>query len=196
MDHASREWAALQLALDLHRDPWGVRLVRKQPLPDGMGLLLAVAAGEDPASETAATARFDRPSKFVREAATFFIEQILLAPGTDSYRVLGANPEASVTELRRNMALLMRWLHPDVARAGDRAVLAQRIAAAWNTLKTPERRAAYDLQRSGAMPDGTHAEGTGARGRTGSGHRAKALRRRKSRLPRLVAFWLLGKSRY
>ena len=48
------------------------------------------------------------------------------------------------------MALLMRWLHPDVAREGERSVFAARIAAAWNTLKTPERRAAYDRERHAA----------------------------------------------
>ena len=50
----------------------------------------------------------------VRLAATFFIEQILFAPHADSYRVLGASPQASASELRRNVALLLRWLHPDL----------------------------------------------------------------------------------
>jgi curved DNA-binding protein CbpA len=163
-----------------------------------MGLLLTVAAGDDPAREAAAVARLGRPLEVLREAATFFIEQILFAPGGDSYRVLGASPAASTGELRHNMALLMRWLHPDVARAGERAVFAQRIAAAWNTLKTPERRAAYDRERqSAAVPaDGAHFEGAGARGRSGRGHRSKVPGRRRSRLPRFLAFWLLGRSRY
>jgi hypothetical protein len=198
MGEATGDWAALQLALDLHRDPWGARLVRQQPLPGGMRVLLSVAAGDDTASEAAAAARLGRPAPSVREAATFFIEQILLAPGTDSYRALGAGPAASTAELRQNMALLMRWLHPDVAREAERAVFAQRIAAAWNTLKTPERRAAYDRERqSTAMPDnGPHGAAAGARGRRGRGYRTRESGRRKGRLPRLLAFWLLGRSRY
>ena len=50
----------------------------------------------------------------VREASAFFIEQILLGPDADSYRVLGADRNAAAAELRRNMALLLRWLHPDM----------------------------------------------------------------------------------
>jgi hypothetical protein len=195
MGGATGDWAALQLALDLHQVPWRVRLVRAEPLPDGMSRLLNVAAGDDPASGAAAVAAFGRPLEAIRDAATFFIEQILLAPGTDSYRVLGARPAASTAELRHNMALLMRWLHPDVAREGERAVFAQRIAAAWNTLKTPERRTAYDRERqSPAMP--AHMPFSAAGARAARGHRSGASGRRKGRLPRLLAFWLLGRPRY
>jgi hypothetical protein len=189
------DWAALQLALDLHRAPWGVRQVRQQPLPNGIGLLLSVAAGEA-ASEAAAVARLGRPLEATREAATFFIEQVLLAPGTDSYRVLGASPAAATSELRRNMALLMSWLHPDVAREGERAVFAARIAAAWNTLKTPERRAAYDRERQDAVPHAHWPIPEPARSGRGRRRGSGASGRRKSRLPRLLAFWLLGRSRY
>jgi hypothetical protein len=192
------DWAAFQLALDLHRVPWRVRVVRGQPLPGGMRLVLIVAAG-DAASEAAAAAALGRPAEVVREAATFFVEQILLAPGGDSYRVLGCGPAAPTSELRHNMALLMRWLHPDVAREGERAVFAARIAAAWNTLKTPERRAAYDRERQcAATPANGAPFAAAAEGRAGSGraYRYGASGRRKGRLPRLLAFWLLGRSRY
>ena len=59
----------------------------------------------------------------IREAAGFFVEQILLFPGADSYRVLGASPEATNRELRRNMSLLLRWLHPDLDPRGERSDL-------------------------------------------------------------------------
>lgn len=42
------------------------------------------------------------------------------------------------------MALLQRWVHPDMDRAGDRTVYATRVTRAWEALKSPERRAAYD----------------------------------------------------
>ena len=67
-----------------------------------------------------------------------------MAPGSDSYRVLGATPDASAQDLRHNMALLMSWLHPDKDPAGDRAVLAARVTRAWTDLRTPDRRTAYD----------------------------------------------------
>ena len=63
---------------------------------------------------------------------------------SNNYRVLGATPEASPQDLRRNMALLMTWLHPDKNPSGERAVLAARVTAAWDTLRSPDRRAAYD----------------------------------------------------
>src|SRR5262249_3277092 len=49
-----------------------------------------------------------------------------------------------------NVALLMRWLHPDLEPSGERSIFISRVTAAWNDLKTPQRRAAYDaiLQRS------------------------------------------------
>ena len=57
----------------------------------------------------------------------FFIEQILFAPDADSYRVLGTAPQATPSELRRNVALLMRWLHPDLDPRGERSVFIGRV---------------------------------------------------------------------
>jgi DnaJ-class molecular chaperone len=94
-----------------------------------------------------------RPRDVVREAAAFFIEQVLLHPGADSYRVLGARPDAPNGELRRNMALLLKWLHPDSDRQGQRSVFATRVTRAWNDLKTPERRAAYDRSQRISMAE-------------------------------------------
>jgi hypothetical protein len=141
---------ALRIAIDLVHVPSQVRLLRSEPLPDGVPALLRIAAGDEEA-EGAASLLIGRSRTMVRQAATFFIEQILFAPNADSYRVLGASPEASASELRRNVALLLRWLHPDMDRRGERSVFIRRVTAAWNDLKTPERRAAYDelLRHSG-----------------------------------------------
>jgi hypothetical protein len=68
-------------------------------------ILVRIAAGDEEATREAAESA-GRPRYVVREAAAFFIEQVLLHPGADSYRVLGARPEAPYGELRRNMALL------------------------------------------------------------------------------------------
>jgi DnaJ-class molecular chaperone len=43
------------------------------------------------------------------------------------------------------MALLLRWLHPDVDPQGERAVFTQKVTRAWSDLKTDESRAAYDM---------------------------------------------------
>jgi curved DNA-binding protein CbpA len=43
----------------------------------------------------------------------------------------------------------LRWLHPDVAASAERSIFAGRITAAWEDLKTPERRAGYDQAMGG-----------------------------------------------
>lgn len=164
------ERMALKTAIDLLHVPSQVRLCRSEPLPDGVLILLRIAAGDEEADRTAIDL-MGRSRETVRQAATFFIEQILFAPNADSYRVLGANPQASAGELRRNVALLLRWLHPDLDHEGERSIFTGRVTAAWNNLKTPERRAAYDEQSK-------------QRGKNG---RAKPGRRRSKR-PLSVAF--------
>jgi hypothetical protein len=134
---------ALKIAIDLMHVPSQVRVLRSEPLPDDVQVLLRIAAGENEAA-SAAVSSTGRSPKVVWQAATFFIEQILFAPESDSYRVLGATPQASSSELRRNVALLLRWLHPDLDPDRDRSIFINRVTAAWNELKTPERRAAYD----------------------------------------------------
>jgi hypothetical protein len=136
---------ALRIAIDLMHVPSQVRLLRAEPLPDGVEMLLRIAAA-DAKAESAAVALTGRSGDVVRQAATFFIEQILFAPDADSYRVLGASPQASASELRSNVALLLRWLHPDRDPQGARSIFVSRVTAAWNNLKTPERRATYDQQ--------------------------------------------------
>ncbi len=161
---------ALKIAIDLMHVPSQVRLVRSEPLPDGVLILLRIAAGDAEAERVGALS-VDRSTEVLRQAATFFLEQILFAPNTDSYRVLGAAPQATAAELRRNVGLLLRWLHPDLDPQGSRSIFARRVTAAWNDLKTPERRAAYDqTQRHGRDGGGSSARG----GHASSGRRSKS----------------------
>jgi hypothetical protein len=148
MDHV----VSLNMAIDLMRNPAQVRHVRATTLPDGVLTLLRIAAADEEAIDQAIQAT-GKTHQVVREAATFFIEQILFCPEADSYRVLGAKPEATNSELRHNMALLLRWLHPDHGRQGERSVFTSRVTRAWNDLKTQERRAAYDRSRRIALLD-------------------------------------------
>src|SRR5262245_48423065 len=129
--------AALRIAIDLMHMPSRVRVVRSQPLPAGVHELLCIAAGED-GVQSAAIASTARSSEVAQKAPAFVIEQVLLRPNADSYRVLGASPKATNAELRRNMALLMRWLHPDMDQEGRRSMFASKVTLAWNDLKTPE----------------------------------------------------------
>jgi hypothetical protein len=155
---------ALKIAIDLMHLPSQVRLLRSEPLPDGVLMLLRIAAG-DTETELNAVELTGRSRHVIRRAATFFIEQILFAPDADSYQVLGASAQASTAELRRNVALLMRWLHPDLDARGERSIFVGRVTTAWNNLKTPERRAAYDELRQKELAAGK------ARARRGRGKR-------------------------
>ena len=137
---------ALRVAIDLLHVPSQVRLMRSEPLPRGVPVLLRIAAGDD-AAEREAAEQTVRSRDVVRRAAAFFVEQVLFAPDTDSYRVLGSAPQASAGELRSNAALLLKWLHPDRDPHGERSIFVSRVTEAWNNLKTPERRAAYDELR-------------------------------------------------
>ena len=145
------EFAALHAALGLALQPNLVDRARKASLPEGVALLLEIVAGEEDAiRKSAEVTSVGEPQ--IRSAAEFYVEQILLSETSDCYRVLGAEKSATSASLRRNMALLMRWLHPDTAGHKseavqiDRTVFAERVSAAWETLKTDARRAAYDAE--------------------------------------------------
>src|SRR5262249_54120012 len=99
---------ALKQAIDLLHCPSLVRIMRSAPLPDDLLLLLRIVSGDEEAMNQAAESE-GRARDVIRNAATFFIEQVMFYPSADSYRVLGARSEATSDELRRNMALLLRW---------------------------------------------------------------------------------------
>ena len=141
---------ALAVALTMLERPQTAKLAQASRLPEGVTLLLEIAAGEAQAVG-AASQLTGRSEVTLQKAAGFFIEQVLLHPGGDAYRVLGSGQGTSLSELRRNMALLMRWLHPDVASDASssnclgRSLFASRITQAWETIKTEERRKAYNI---------------------------------------------------
>lgn len=141
--------AALVAALAMSRQPSISKLAVRAPLPAGVTYLLEVAAGEPDALRSAITSTRQSEAA-LRAAAGFYIEQVLFSRRSDSYRVLGGRPDMASADLRRNMALLMRWLHPDVndaaiqGEARDRQIFINRITLAWEDIKTDERRARYD----------------------------------------------------
>lgn len=134
---------ALRAALSLVSAPAQVRAMRKLPLPPDTKILLLIASGDEEASLAAAGVTHRTPDHLVA-AASFFIEQILMCPDADSYRTLGLDSTAPNSELRAHMALLMRWVHPDLDASGKREKFAHRVLRAWDDIKTPERRAHYD----------------------------------------------------
>lgn len=144
-----RPSAALEIALALAERPDSARWASRAPLPSGVTLLLEVATGEVAALDSAQTMT-TRPHDVLQTAAAFFIEQVLFTQTADSYRILGASRAAPRRELRRHMALLVKWLHPDrldptTDNCGvDRSIFVRRVTQAWEDLKNDPRRAAYD----------------------------------------------------
>ncbi len=134
-----------------------------------------------PADEQAlaeAVASTGRSAEVLKAAAAFFIEQVLLVPKADSYRILGLPPTAGSAELRMHMALLMKWLHPDVDGVGQKAMFAGLVTRAWEDLKTAERRQAYDAALLLAP--------SAANKPTPRRHKSSSSQRERSRRPGLV----------
>lgn len=141
--------SSLELALATFREPARLGELRDRPLPEVLDVIKA-AAGESATIEAAAE-QLDASADTIREAAVFFLQQLLFAPNSDAYRVLGAGNDASQDRLRENYRWLMKWLHPDRNQDGWEVVYADRVNAAWQDLKTPDRRAEYD-KRAAASP--------------------------------------------
>lgn len=134
---------AVERAISLVRTPTLARSFRARPLPRDVIVLIRIAAGGS-ATTKEAIAASGESMHLLKEAAVFYLTQILLYQGADSYRSLGVSPDAPQEELRRNMAWLLRWLHPDLDQENPFHQYSRRVIRAWENLKTPERRAIYD----------------------------------------------------
>jgi curved DNA-binding protein len=63
---------------------------------------------------------------------------------TDYYSALGVERGASAAEIKKAYRRLAQKYHPDVSKEPDAEARFKEIAEAWQTLKDPEKRAAYD----------------------------------------------------
>ncbi|MBS7458540.1 J domain-containing protein [Coralloluteibacterium stylophorae] len=140
----------MEVALALYRRPTLVPLARAQALPAGVEELLAIASG---AARASATAADGVPPDQLRDAAKFFIQQILFAPGGDAWRTLGVEAGAAFARVRSNYLALMRWLHPDRHQPGAwDAVYVARVNAAWNQLRQQARRSTPEASVGAGEP--------------------------------------------
>ncbi len=62
----------------------------------------------------------------------------------DYYEILGVNKDASKSEIKRAYRKLARKYHPDVSKASDAEARFKELGEAYEALKDPEKRAAYD----------------------------------------------------
>lgn len=141
---ASAKGNALEWALALSRAPMERHALRQRVLPDGIDAVLGIAADAAPdLLEQAVRASGESPAS-VREAARFYVREILLFPTADAYRTLGVPRDAASATIKAHHRLLQHWLHPDRTTSADDAVFAARVNTAWNQLRNPDRRQAYD----------------------------------------------------
>ncbi len=136
---------AIQAALALFREPARIAEFRERPLPEDVGQIIRIAAGESAGIDEAVESTGES-SETLLDASIFYLQQILFAANGDSYRALGVTKDAPQELLREHHRWLMRWLHPDRNSDGWEVVYADRVNAAWQDLKTPQRRADYDTR--------------------------------------------------
>lgn len=140
----SAKGSALEWALALLHAPGERHGLRQRPLPPGIEVLLGIAAGAMPDALAAAVASFGEPEAKLREAAQFYVREVMFFPQADAYRMLGVARDADPKQIKAHHRLLQRWLHPDRPQSQDDAVFAARVNSAWNYLRSPDRRRAYD----------------------------------------------------
>jgi hypothetical protein len=124
---------ALDAALALRRAPRLARVMRSQPLPEGLTLLLRILSGELEALAEAqrVTCLDDGATIAVVE---LYVLRVMLFRGAPPRRVLGVEFGAERSQIRRHMGYLMSWLHPDRNVSPWRAVFARRVLDAWHRI--------------------------------------------------------------
>ena len=137
----------IELALDLARMPALARTSVVPAVPANIVELMRIAAACPEACQ-AAVAGTGEPTPVVIEAARFYLQQVLLRPGADCYRILGIGPSASRETARSHMRWLMEWLHPDRNNDSWDAVYAERVLKAWREVSGANGSAA---QRGSAL---------------------------------------------
>ena len=142
---------AVALALELARTPTLASVMRHQALPQDILTLIRIASGDPERSSAAATA-FGCQADAIKDAASLYLHEVVLHGNDDHYRTLGVRPDASEAQIREHFRCLMKWLHPDSNGQAWGSVFAGRVLEAWNALKTPERRANYDVRRRSEAP--------------------------------------------
>jgi hypothetical protein len=108
------------------------RSLEEFPLPADIFDVMQVAAGVREACQSASQ-ETGQPVAVVVEAARFYVQQVLLRPDADPYRVLGLPPGASRDVARRHLGCLLQWLHPDVNKDLD-SIYTDRVLKAWREI--------------------------------------------------------------
>ena len=124
--------AALDQALLLQKQPALAVAFKQAALPDGMPTLIRLASDEGGRrKDLAQLVGMDEIQ--LQSAATEYLLQICLYPGSNDFRVLGLNSASDMKAAKEHHRLLLKWLHPD--RNPDNQILAGRVNQAWAAIK-------------------------------------------------------------
>jgi len=150
---ASAQWGGLSIpatVTDLHEDGCGLKLARE--LAPGMAILLSgeLAGPGETVALRGRIAWCEMRSHRDWRAGVSFAEKFSRAGPAegigepeDYYEVLQISPNADAETIQRVYRFLAQRFHPDNAGTGDVAQF-RRIREAFETLRSPEKRAAYD----------------------------------------------------
>ena len=143
---------ALDIALELYRQPTLARKVRREGLPPRVLSVIKIAAGSEEELEMPA-GHSSEETREIREAAIFFLQNCLFQSGGDNYRVLGVEHDATIEQMRLHKRWLLKWLHPDLNGNKWEAAYLQRVLAAWQeitgSLPIPESTASLEGLKHG-----------------------------------------------
>ena len=125
---------AIDAALKIYRRPDLVRAERRKVLPDNTLPLIRIASGSAIAPEFL-TAERAKSEAEARDAAVFYIQQILLSPKSDEYRQLGLTYQATPQQISEHKRHMLKWLHPDRNPNKWESALFQRVVNAAGKLE-------------------------------------------------------------
>jgi hypothetical protein len=192
----------LVFALEFYRAPLRFRQLvdPKAPLPPSFDRLvgdLGAALGARRIADTAT--ELGITERELAEAALFLVRHVMLAPGSDHYRILGLSRDASPQTIRRHYQILAGLLHPDrypEAQTDHNRGLLVRVNLAYETLRCAEARQRYDatLPRRGRRTGWVRpAALPTARTPTGTSRRLRGARDARLRLVLgLIALFLVA----
>lgn len=124
--------SALDDALLLKANPDRLFFQQRQPLPDGIALLIRIAINPGVCGLSPAQ-RQGLDDAELQAAAGAYLKGVCLFPGSQGLRVLGLNDGSDHTLVVEHRRLLLKWLHPD--RNPENRHLAERVNRAWGQLK-------------------------------------------------------------
>lgn len=125
---------AIEIALEIYRKPAQARTLHRHAVPSGMLNVIKVAAGTDEEIKALVDDK-TAGSMPVKEAAVFYLQQVLMNADGDDFRQLGLRRGASLQDVKDHKRWLLKWLHPDRNGSPWEQVLFGRVKAAADRLE-------------------------------------------------------------